>query len=129
MATSQDTIDFILDQARNAGSLTYRKMFGEYALYLNGKVIAFVCDDELFIKPTEAGNAYIGDPDMKPAYPGSKLYFRISGDRIEDGEWLAELFRITAAALPLQKPKNPRKQKSAPQPDPEPKRNEPFTRD
>jgi hypothetical protein len=27
---------------------------GEYAIYCNGKVVALVCDNQLFVKPTEA---------------------------------------------------------------------------
>lgn len=43
------------------------------------------------------------------AYPGSKMYFLIDGDRWDDADWLAALVRITAAALPLPKPKPPKK--------------------
>ncbi|MCQ1549744.1 MAG: hypothetical protein NOF05_13210 [Candidatus Accumulibacter phosphatis] len=47
-------------------------MFGEYALYLNTKVVAFVCDNKLFLKPTDAGRAVLGAPVEAPAYPGSR---------------------------------------------------------
>ncbi|MBK0420645.1 TfoX/Sxy family protein [Leucobacter sp. CSA2] len=108
MGTQAETVEFISDQLSALPAITSRRMFGEYALYCDGKVVAFVCDDELFIKPTDAGRAYIGTPDEAPAYPGSKLYFRISGDRWEDREWLTGLVSETAAALPAPKPKKPR---------------------
>jgi len=109
MATDQRTIDFLTEQLTGAGDVTSRKMFGEYAMYLDEKVVAFVCDDQFFLKPTDAGRAFIGTPDEAPAYPGSKLYFRIPEDRWEDHDWLKELVRVTADALPLPKPKKPRK--------------------
>jgi DNA transformation protein and related proteins len=59
----------------------------------------------LFIKPTDQGRAYIGEVEEKPAYPGSKLYFFISGEYWDDAAWLSELIRVTAAALPLPKKK------------------------
>ncbi|HEX3081635.1 MAG TPA: TfoX/Sxy family protein [Candidatus Saccharimonadia bacterium] len=105
MATDARTIDFITEQVASAGDIRSRKMFGEYALYCDDKVVAFVCDDQLFIKPTDAGRTYIGTPDEAPAYPGSKLYFRIPEDRWEDHEWMTELVRVTAGAVPLPKPK------------------------
>jgi len=111
MTTRAETMEFLLDQLGDAPNLRTRRMFGEYALYRDDKVVAFVCDDELFIKPTDEGRAYIeadGLVHEAPAYPGSKLYFRVDGDRWEDREWLAELTRVTADALPAPKPKNPK---------------------
>ncbi len=55
MATKQRTIDYLLEQLAGAGDISTRKMFGEYALYHESKVVAFICDDRLFIKPTEPG--------------------------------------------------------------------------
>ncbi|KQX35621.1 hypothetical protein ASD04_12575 [Devosia sp. Root436] len=105
MSSQQKTVDYILEQSADAGTMTARKMFGEYGLYCDGKVMAFVCDDQLFIKPTEAGRAYLGEVTEAPAYPGSKMYFLIDGDRWDDADWLAGLVKATADALPAPKPK------------------------
>ena len=105
MSTRPETLAFLLDQLGDLPSLRTRRMFGEYCVYVGDKPVAFVCDDELFVKPTAEGRAYIGEPDEAPAYPGSKLYFRVSGDRWEDRDWLAGLIDLTAAALPAPKPK------------------------
>jgi TfoX/Sxy family transcriptional regulator of competence genes len=109
MATEQRTVDFLTDQISAAGSITSRKMFGEYVLYCDEKVVAFVCDDQLFVKPTEAGRSFIGTPDEAPAYPGSKQYFRIPEDRWDNHEWLSDLIRTTADAVPIPKPKTPKR--------------------
>ncbi|MGI8420525.1 MAG: TfoX/Sxy family protein [Candidatus Levyibacteriota bacterium] len=105
MASKQATVDYIADQIEHAGVITSRKMFGEYALYYDTKVVAFICDDKLFIKPTVAGRKIIGDVTEAPAYPGSKMYFLIDGDLWEDREWMTELIKQTADELPLPKPK------------------------
>lgn len=105
MSTQQNTIDYLLDQLSSASQMTSRKMFGEYALYSGPKVVAFVCDDQLFVKPTQAGREFLKDVDERPAYPGSKNYFWISGEKWDDSEWLSELITVTAKELPLPKPK------------------------
>ncbi len=108
MGTRAETMEFLIDQLSTLPGIRTRKMFGEYCLYYDEKPVAFVCDDELFVKPTEAGRSYIGVPDEAPAYPGSKLYFRVSGDRWEDRDWLAGLIDLTASVLPAPKPKRPK---------------------
>ena len=99
MATEADFMEFLADQMATAGDITFRKMFGEYALYCDGKVVALVCDNQLFIKPTPAGRAYIGAVTEAPPYPGAKDYFLIADD-FEDRDWIAGLVRATARALP-----------------------------
>lgn len=59
MATDLDFVEFVADQIDDVCRTSYRKMFGEYALYSNGKVIALVCDNQLFGKPTGSGRAFI----------------------------------------------------------------------
>ena len=108
MASDQAFVDFVVDQFDADCAVKARKMFGEYGLYSGPKFIGVICDDRLFIKPTDAGRAYIGDPVEAPPYPGARDSFLIE-DRIEDGEWLSELVRITSAELPEPKPKRPKK--------------------
>lgn len=104
MASEQTFVDFIVDQIENAGEISAKKMFGEYALYSGEKLFALICDNKLFIKPTQAGRAFIGDVVEAPPYPGAKPSFLIE-EKVEDRGWLSELVRISVAELPLPKPK------------------------
>lgn len=108
MSTQQSTIDYLHDQLSDLPGLRSQKMFGEYGVYLGDKIFALVCDDELFIKPTDAGRDYLGTPDEAPAYPGSKLYYRVSADQWENRDWLTGLVTVTVDALPAPKPKKPK---------------------
>lgn len=108
MASTQRDVDFILEQLSDAGGASARKMFGEYGIYYRAKIVALFCDNQLFVKPTAGGRAFIGKIDEAPPYPGAKLWFLITGDRCEDGEWLSELVRITERELPAPKPKVPK---------------------
>ena len=111
MASDQSFVDYVCDQIRAAGDIRFKKMFGEYTLYCDEKVVALICDNQLFIKPTAAGREKIAElcPVVEaPPYPGAKPHFLIDS-ALDDQEWMADLVRITAAALPLPKPRKPRK--------------------
>jgi TfoX/Sxy family transcriptional regulator of competence genes len=108
MASDLSFVEFVVDQIENAGEITYKKMFGEYALYSNAKVIALICDNQLFIKPTQAGKSFIDHVVEAPPYPGAKLYFLIE-EQIDDRDWLSNLIRLTANELPVPKPKRKKK--------------------
>lgn len=104
MATAQRTVDTILEQTAGAGAMTAKKMFGEYGLYCDDKIVGLICDDQLFIKITAAGRAFLGDAvDEAPAYSGAKPSFRVDGERWDDAEWMAELVRVTWGELPVRK--------------------------
>ena len=102
MATDKEFATYVLDQFRQLGELSLRPMFGEYGLYLDGKVMGFVCDNTVFLKITEAGQAILG-PDA-PADPVTLARNPISS-------WIASRHRCCQrssrhmAALPLPKPK------------------------
>ncbi|MCX6697650.1 MAG: TfoX/Sxy family protein [Methanoregula sp.] len=100
MASDKSLIEFIVDQMGDAGCISYKKMFGEYAIYCDGKVVALVCDNQLFVKPTESGKSYIGNTIEAAPYPGARLYFLIE-DAFEDPKWISDLIRITAKDLPI----------------------------
>lgn len=107
MSTSAETVAFIEDQL---AGLTIRtaKMFGEYGIYCDEKIVGLICDDTLFIKPSDADAALFAGTEPAPAYPGAKLYHRVSGDGLENREWLKQAVQATADALPTPPPKKPR---------------------
>ncbi len=104
MASDLNFVEFVVDQLDKDCEVTYKKMFGEFGLYSDGKLFALICDDRLFVKPTDGGRAFIGEVVESPPYPGAKPSLLI-GDQIEDPQWLSELVRITARELPAPKPK------------------------
>jgi TfoX/Sxy family transcriptional regulator of competence genes len=111
MASDASFVQFIVDQISAAGEISSRKMFGEYALYCNAKVVALICDNKLFLKPTAGGRKYIGKAVEAPAYPGAKSSFLIE-DKLEDRKWLTELVRITEKEVPEPKPRKKSRRKS-----------------
>lgn len=110
MASDPGTVDFILEQLDGAGAVRARKMFGEYAVYLDDKVIALVCDDTLFVKNTPGARALLSDPEEAPPYPGAKPHL-VASALLDEPEALVALARAAWADLPVPKPKKPRKPK------------------
>jgi TfoX/Sxy family transcriptional regulator of competence genes len=109
MASDQEFVDFVLGQLAGAGEVSAKKMFGEYGVYFNGKMVALICDNRFLVKPTEAGGAFIGEPVEAPPYPGAKPCFLIE-DRLEESEWLCELVRLTEPELPVPKKRKKKRQ-------------------
>ena len=110
MASDLDFVEFVADQAADAGTITFRMMFGEYVLYCDGKVVALICDNQLFVKPTNTGRSFIGEVVEAPPYPGAKPCFLIE-DELEDRDWMAKLIGLTEKELPKPKPKKKPKRK------------------
>ena len=111
MATEPSFIDYIAEQVGLGNRLTSKKMFGEYAVYLDGKVVAFACDNSLFLKPSDAAARLAPDLPQRPPYPGAKLY-PVADELLDDGDALRQLVIETAALMPAPKPAKPRKAKS-----------------
>lgn len=110
MASKQVTVDAIVLAAAGAGDVSARKMFGESALYCDGKLVALICDDQLFIKPTDKGRHLAGPVEEVPPYPGARPCLLIPRRLWKDGARLSDLVRASADALPPPKSK-PRKKR------------------
>lgn len=104
MATDRDFVEYVHEQAGLGARLADRRMFGEYALYLDGKVVAFACDNSLFLKPTQAGRALLPRVTEGQPYPGAKAYF-VLDEYLDETALLQRALQATADALPLPRPK------------------------
>jgi TfoX/Sxy family transcriptional regulator of competence genes len=110
MASEQKNLDFIIDQIGFSKQVSYKKMFGEYALYFDNKLFGLVCDNKLFIKPTQSGREYIKEVVEAAPYVGAKPSFLIE-EKLDDSEWLRKLVKITVNELPEPKPKKKKEKK------------------
>lgn len=109
MASKPEFVEFVAEQLRDVGAITYKKMFGEYGLYCDGKFFAVICDDALFIKKTGAGQKVSPALKEAPPYEGAKNYFLV--EDVEDRELLTKLAAATCGELPEPKQRKGRKEK------------------
>lgn len=103
MASSPELVQYVADQLSGAGAISYRKMFGEYGLYCGGKFFGCICEDQLFVKITEAGKRLAPEMDTGSPYEGAKPHFLVQ--EVDDKEFLAEFVKETCNELPMPKPK------------------------
>jgi len=99
MPNEQVFLNYVLEQLDSLGNVRISKMFGGATLYFEEKVVGLICDNQLFIKPTPAGKAFIGEVEEAPPYDGAKDYYLI-GDKLDDSDWLCELVLVSARELP-----------------------------
>ena len=98
MASSTDLVQYIVDQCSGAGEIVAKKMFGDYGIYCDGKIVGLVCDDCFYLKPTEIGRTLLRREELRPPYEGAKDYFYLAD--VDDRNYLSMLVRETCKALP-----------------------------
>lgn len=108
MATDLSFVEYVADQAQLGDRLTYKKMFGEYGLYLGGKVVALACDNSLFVKPVASTNTLTATLARSSPYPGAKPHV-VADALLDEPEQLCKLLLATEKALPAPKAKAPKK--------------------
>jgi len=111
MASDLSFVEYVRDQISGAGQVSFKKMFGEFAIYCDGKVVALVCDNQLFVKPTDSGRASLEEVVEAAPYPGAKPYWLI-GEQLDDQRSIANLIALTASALPVPKPRKAKSKKA-----------------
>lgn len=111
MVTDAAFVEHVISQLVEMPNVAARRMFGEYALYVGPKVVALVCDNQLFVKPTAAGRALLGAAVEAAPYPGAKPCFLIDA-QLDDADFLAALIVATERELPLPKPRKPKRKAS-----------------
>ena len=103
MSSTLDYVEYVCDQIGGAGEISYKKMFGEYGVYCNGKIIGLICDNQFYVKKTAAGASLYPDCEEAAPYEGAKLYFLI--DKIDDYDLMTRFLSATWEELPVPKSK------------------------
>ncbi len=102
MATSVSYIEFICEQIAGVGDIRYKKMFGEYMVYVNNKPVLLVCDDTVFVKIKEETTAVLSECETGIPYKGSKEHYILD---IENKELSQEVVMILEKITPVPKPR------------------------
>jgi TfoX/Sxy family transcriptional regulator of competence genes len=102
MATTADFIEYVCEQIRGTGYVRYKKMFGEYMVYVNEKPILLVCDNVVYVKELECIKDRMRDTDKGFPYTGAKEHYILD---IDDAEFSSEIILILEPVTSLPKPK------------------------
>jgi TfoX/Sxy family transcriptional regulator of competence genes len=87
-------------------------MFGEYALYADGKVVALVCDDLLYVKILPTSNELERQCEKGEPYPGAKPHYLVEEGQLSRIESLTAILCAIAQSVPEKKNKAKRKRVS-----------------
>jgi TfoX/Sxy family transcriptional regulator of competence genes len=107
MTTAPATIAHILDTLADLPGLRAARMFGEYGLYLDTKIVGLICDDTLYLKPTATAHPLLPGIQMAPPYPGAKPHM-VCNELLDEPDLAMEVIRAIAADVPEPKPKKPK---------------------
>ncbi len=95
--------EYVREALSAAGNIAIKSMMGGYLVYLNGKLIGDICDNELFLKRTPTSDRLLADSELRYPYEGSKTLMHVF-DRFEDTSLVLELFDGMYTELPEKKP-------------------------
>ena len=112
MATNPATVDFILSKLRDPKRFTARAMFGEYALYADGKVVALICDDRLYVKNLSASSELESQCEQGEPYPGAKPHYFVDEGQLGTLPNLPAILTAIAKSRSTPKKRPTRKRKS-----------------
>lgn len=102
MATDLSFIEYVCEQLHGIGDLRYRKMFGEYMVYLNDKPILTVCDNTVFVKQNAEIAELMSGAKTGFPYAGAKLHYILDIDNAEFAKTVAHKLE-TITPLPKKK--------------------------
>ena len=102
MATSLDYIEFVCEQISGIGEIRYRKMFGEYMVYVNDKPILLVCDNTVYVKKLPELEAIMNSAECGVPYDSAKEHYILE---IDNGEMAKEVASVLEKITPLPKKK------------------------
>lgn len=110
MATTSDYVEFVYGQIVGAGAVRYKKMFGEYMVYVDDKPILLVCDNTVFVKILPCLKELMADADRGYPYNGAREHYILD---IEDRNLTMAVIATLLPVTPLPKPKKARTGKPA----------------
>ena len=102
MASDLDYVQYIIDQIKTNGKITYKKMFGEYLIYLNNKPVVLVCDNTAFVKMLDCIKPLMENTETGFPYKGAKEHYIVN---VDDSEHLSDVVMVLEKNVPIPKKK------------------------
>ena len=102
MATSVDFIEFVCEQIHGEYAVRYRKMFGEYMVYINEKPVLLVCDNCVYVKKLPQIQELLSNAQTGIPYNGAKEHYILD---IENTSLVEQVVSVLERITPLPKRK------------------------
>ena len=101
MASSEEYLEYVMEQLSELDDVSYRAMMGEYIIYYREKIVGGIYDDRFLLKPVKSAMDMMPDADMELPYEGAKEMLLI--DDVDDREFLKNLLEAMYDELPAPK--------------------------
>jgi len=102
MASDLDYVQYVIDQIKIDGIITYKKMFGEYLIYLNNRPVVLVCDNTAFVKMLGCIKTLMENAEVGVPYDGAKEHYIVD---VDDSEHLSNVVMVLEKNVPIPKKK------------------------
>ncbi|MFP3043101.1 TfoX/Sxy family protein [Treponema primitia] len=106
MASDINFVNFVIDQIKNVGIITHKKMFGEYLIYANQKPVVLICDDTAYVKILDCVKPYFENAEKGFPYNGAKEHYIVD---VENSELLSTIVKEIEKVTPIPTKKNKNK--------------------
>lgn len=83
MATLESFIQYVCEQLKGIGDIKYKKMFGEYMVYVNEKPVVIVCNNTAFVKKLDCINEQMENAEVGFPYKGAKEHYILDIDNAD----------------------------------------------
>lgn len=83
MATTNEYIEYVCEQIKGIGEIRYKKMFGEFMVYVNDKPVIIVCDNVTFVKKLDCIENVMKNAQTGYPYNGAKEHYVLDIDNSE----------------------------------------------
>lgn len=104
MATTLDYIEYVCEQIEGIGEIRYKKMFGEYTVYVNDKPVITVCDNNVFVKKLDCIEKMMKEAETGYPYKGAKEHYILDIDNKEFcKKVVTEIEKVTTVPKPRKK--------------------------
>lgn len=104
MTTTESFINYICDRLKGLGIVRYKKMFGEYIVYVNNKPVITVCDDTAFVKKLDCIKELMKNAPVGYPYKGAKEHYILDMDDTKlSREVILELEKVTKVPVSRKK--------------------------
>ncbi len=102
MATTIEYIEYVCEQINGIGEIRYKKMFGEYMVYVNDKPVIIVCDNTAFVKKLLCIEKEMKEAQTGYPYKGAKEHYILD---IDNAEFCKSIIMEVEKVTPLPKPR------------------------
>ncbi|MCL1912062.1 MAG: competence protein TfoX [Leptospirales bacterium] len=106
MASDIDFVNYVMDQINDAGVTSYKKMFGEYMVYVNQKPVILICDNTAFVKKLDCVKEFLEIEETGHPYNGAKEHYILD---VDNRETIKNIVRALEKVIPVPKKKNKKK--------------------